>query len=297
MSGAAPNLSAGRCVSLAIAWEVTASKPGNVHRGADFEDVTFADFLLAAEAIGAAIDSATEAGTERRIGTLVLAAVEAMRQVVETNTSLGTVLLAVPLVLAGREDLRSGVRRVLAESTADDTALVYRAIRRSGAGELGTAAEGDVAGPPPALALVSVMRLAAERDAIARQYVADFADVFRAADNLQGRLAAGESLHDAIVATHIELLAECGDSLVARKLGDGASEAIRERARAIVLAGGPATDFGQVLTAELDFYLRCDGHRRNPGTTADLVAAALLVLLLEHRLDWPVRFYGSRESD
>jgi triphosphoribosyl-dephospho-CoA synthase len=26
---------------------------------------------------------------------------------------------------------------------------------------------------------------------------------------------------------------------------------------------------------ELDFWLRSDGHRRNPGTTADLIAASL----------------------
>jgi triphosphoribosyl-dephospho-CoA synthase len=32
---------------------------------------------------------------------------------------------------------------------------------------------------------------------------------------------------------------------------------------------------------ELDFWLRSDGHRRNPGTTADLIAAGLFVGLRE----------------
>jgi triphosphoribosyl-dephospho-CoA synthase len=36
--------------------------------------------------------------------------------------------------------------------------------------------------------------------------------------------------------------------------------------------------------AELDFWLRTDGHRRNPGTTADLIAAGLFVGLRERIL-------------
>ncbi len=50
----------------------------------------------------------------------------------------------------------------------------------------------------------------------------------------------------------------------------------------------------QVASRLLDHtarWLRADGHRRNPGTTADLVAAALFILLVEGRLPWPVQFY------
>jgi triphosphoribosyl-dephospho-CoA synthase len=31
---------------------------------------------------------------------------------------------------------------------------------------------------------------------------------------------------------------------------------------------------------DFDRWLRADGHRRNPGTTADLIAAALMVALV-----------------
>ena len=34
-------MSRGAAASLACAWEVTAPKPGNVYRGADFDDVTY----------------------------------------------------------------------------------------------------------------------------------------------------------------------------------------------------------------------------------------------------------------
>jgi len=41
--------------------------------------------------------------------------------------------------------------------------------------------------------------------------------------------------------------------------------------------------------ADFDFWLRSDGHRRNPGTTADLIAAALFVLLRDGLIDPPYR--------
>ena len=38
------------------------------------------------------------------------------------------------------------------------------------------------------------------------------------------------------------------------------------------------------LLAEFDFWLRQDGHRRNPGTSADLVAAGLFVSLQDGKI-------------
>ena len=42
--------------------------------------------------------------------------------------------------------------------------------------------------------------------------------------------------------------------------------------------------------ADLDFWLRSDGHRRNPGTTADLIAAGLFAALREHQIALPFRW-------
>ena len=56
------SLSIGQCATLACLLEVTAAKPGNVHRGADFDDVTFADFAISAVAIGPAMERAAVDG-------------------------------------------------------------------------------------------------------------------------------------------------------------------------------------------------------------------------------------------
>ena len=66
------SLSIGQCATLACLLEVTAPKPGNVHRGADFEDVTFVDFVASAVAIGPAMEHAVRSG----VGAAVLDAVE-----------------------------------------------------------------------------------------------------------------------------------------------------------------------------------------------------------------------------
>ncbi len=51
-------LSTGQCATLACLLEATAPKPGNVHRGADFEDLSFGDFLVAATMISPAMEAA-----------------------------------------------------------------------------------------------------------------------------------------------------------------------------------------------------------------------------------------------
>jgi hypothetical protein len=57
-----------------------------------------------------------------------------------------------------------------------------------------------------------------------------------------------------------------------------------------VLAAGQPDDEPYVRRlADLDFWLRSDSHRRNPGTTADLIAAGLFAALRDGRLQPPFR--------
>jgi len=78
--------------------------------------------------------------------------------------------------------------------------------------------------------------------------------------------------------------------LIARKCGlDVSQEVSRRAARVLTFSGDVYYD----ALADFDFWLRADGHRRNPGTSADLIAVALFVLLREGRLLWPVKFYGN----
>lgn len=277
----------GLCAQVACVWEATARKPGNVHRFADFEDVTYLDFILSAVAVAPVLEGAGA----RRVGETVLEAVRATRRVVSTNTNLGILLLLAPLaaVPAG-EDLRSGVPRVLDRLDVEDSRAVYEAIRLANPGGLGQVPDQDVRGAPT-LALRQVMALAADRDLVARQYANGFQAVF--GDGLFA-LEAGfrehRSVEGAIIACHLHLMARHPDSLIARKCGRAEAEEAARRAAAALRGGSSAI-------AELDFWLRAKGRRRNPGTTADLVTACLFAALRQGTIQLPPQYPWSSGPD
>jgi triphosphoribosyl-dephospho-CoA synthase len=270
--------------SLACLWEVTAPKPGNVHRGADFEDASYMDFVQSAFVVGPILERTTELG----VGRAVLDAVRATREAVGTNTNLGTVLLLAPLAAVPHDTpLAIGIGDVLGRLTDEDTRHVYAAIRLSAAGGMGRAAEADVFDDPPTnLSLVEAMRLAADRDLVARQYVNQFADVFNGpAAWIEEGGARNWPLTTAIVHAHLRQLAKEPDSLILRKCGSRIAEEARAHAAQAIAAGLPGDAAYERAVAQFDVWLRADGHRRNPGTTADLIAAGLFVLLREGRVE------------
>lgn len=275
---------AGLWAQLACVWEATARKAGNVHRARDFADLTYLDFLHSACAIGPVLARAPG----RRVGVTVLEAVQATRRVVRTNTNLGIVLLLAPLaaVVPG-VNLRAGVVRVLGGLDVDDAHAVFTAIRLASPGGLGDATEQDVR-DEPTLGLRDVMALARERDLIARQYADGFSAVFdEGVPTLRHALEVYDSLEAAIIATHLHLMATYPDSLIARKRGAGEAAEAARRAQTVIVAGGLATEAGRRAFAELDLWLRAEGHTRNPGTSADLVTACLFAALREGMIALP----------
>jgi triphosphoribosyl-dephospho-CoA synthase len=277
-------LSTVQCATLACLLEATAPKPGNVHRGADFEDMSFTDFVASAAAIGPAMELAQERG----VGRTVLDSIRATRELVGPNTNLGMVLLLAPLAAVPRtRDLARGVGEVLAGMTPDDSRDVYAAIRLTQPGGLGKADDMDVAGDAPAN-LLDAMRAAADRDLVARQYVENFELVLTVvAPWICEGQARSWSLTESIIHAHLRLLSRFSDSLIARKCGLDAARDVSNRAQTVLDSGvpGEATYFGAV--ADFDFWLRSDGNRRNPGTTADLIAAGLFVALRDARIKPP----------
>jgi triphosphoribosyl-dephospho-CoA synthase len=280
-----PGLSLGFLAQVACVLEVTARKAGNVHRERGFDDAHYLDFLLSAAAIAGSIDRVHSLG----IGQTVLEAIRATRRVVATNTNLGTVLLLVPLAAVPTGvALRSGIEQVLASATVDDARHVYEAIRLARPGGLGKAQAQDVH-ENPTIPLREAMRLAAERDLVAQQYANGFEQVLGlAVPTLQSALDAGNALEDAIVVTHLTLLARHPDTLIARKLGIEEAERASGLAARVLQAGWPGTRSGEEVFRILDGWLRARGHARNPGATADFIAAALFAALRNGTIHLPL---------
>ncbi|HEY1598302.1 MAG TPA: triphosphoribosyl-dephospho-CoA synthase [Pirellulales bacterium] len=281
----------GQWGGLACLLEATAPKPGNVHRGADFEDLTYLDFATSALAIAPALADAAAGG---RLGPCVREAIGATRRAVGTNTNLGAVLLLVPLAMVPRqESLRTGVRAILTRLDPADAQGVYEAIRLAMPGGLGKVDEADITDPPPS-DLLYAMRLAAERDLVARQYANNFAEIFECVlPELQAGVQALWPLADTIVHTHLRLLSQHPDSLIARKCGQPIAAQATRGAQRVLAAGQPGETAYHEALADLDFWLRADGHRRNPGTSADLITAGLFAALREGIIETPLNFYAS----
>ena len=266
---------------LACLLEASAPKPGNVSPGRHFSDLRYEEFLASAAAIGAPL---AEAGT-RPLGATVRLAIDATARWTRSNTNLGIVLLLAPLARAaltesGDADLRGAVRRVLDATTIDDARDVYAAIRRAAPAGLGRVGDQDVAGEPTRT-LADVMRLAAERDAIAREYATAFESTFLTGVPALSRARAdGLSWDAAIVETFLTLLAAVTDTHVARRGGAAMAADVSDQARAALAGGGVRTAEGRGAIERMDRRLRDARHLANPGGAADLTAAAVFVVLL-----------------
>ena len=287
-------------VRIAIVRECSAPKLGNVFPSADFADMSYETFCKAASAIGAAVDqlqlSKSRSADEWGVGYYCSHMVQAMMESTGKNTSLGTILLLAPLIVSGGS--KNSLPHVLANMTDRDTALVYESIRMANPGGMGKADQMDVykSSPP---SLLEAMRFASSYDDVALQYVSDFALVKQLARRITELVRAsaqepqrkGESQRidsDQIAGTafnrivqrlQIEVLAERVDSLIVRKSGIELAQLVMSRCRAIFRTPPSEGDW-HTKWNEIDHWMRerrnSEGKQlANPGTTADLIAAAI----------------------
>jgi triphosphoribosyl-dephospho-CoA synthase len=178
------------------------------------------------------------------------------------------------------QKLRTAVGHTLQSTTVEDARDVYAAIRLAAPGGLGRAEAQDVAGEPT-MTLLEVMRLAADRDGIAREYATGFEVTFGSGVPALGRARRdGLSWDDAIVETFLTLAAASPDTHVTRRAGAEAARDVSARAAAALAAGGVRSDGGRRAIDEMDTALRDPRNSANPGTVADLTAAAIFVMLL-----------------
>jgi triphosphoribosyl-dephospho-CoA synthase len=131
------------------------------------------------------------------------------------------------------------------------------------------------------MTLLEVMQLAADRDGIAREYATAFAITFgTGVPALAGARRDGLDWDDAVVEAYLTLLAAAPDTHVARRGGAALAAEVSARARRVLDAGGVRSATGRAAIDEMDRALRDPRHTANPGTTADLTAAAIFVALI-----------------
>jgi triphosphoribosyl-dephospho-CoA synthase len=262
--------------------ELDAPKPGNVHIVSPAGRKSPEDFLRSAEA---AAPPLTVPGA--RVGQRISAAVEASRAAVGRNTNLGIILLCAPLAAAAEKqptDLREAVAHVLRGLDVADAELAFRAIVAAAPGGLGRAERHDVFGPA-SVTLRQAMAAAADRDRVARQYAADFEDVFTLGEPLlAAALARGSERKWATLGVFLGFLSAFCDSHIVREHGERTAEEIRSAAARLLQRWGAADDPAELLPELLTYDRSLKERSINPGTSADLTVATLFASRLRNIL-------------
>lgn len=282
-------------IEIACLLEATAPKLGNVFPGASYHDACYQDFVLAAKSVALPLSQSRELG----LGQSVLHAVRATQESVGTNVNLGIILLLAPLAAVPVEvPLSEGITHVLKHTTLRDAEHVYEAIRLAKPGGLGQSNSQDVQAAPT-MTLTDAMRLAADRDMVAEQYATGFSYVLNSCQSWLlasvhefRELTPGHRTLAAICSLQRRILSQRHDSLIVRKCGLAEADAVRKRfhdLESVQMTPAGLLPPWSEETIRLDDWLRSDQHRRNPGATADLIAATLFVALREHKLVAPTK--------
>ena len=299
-----------KCLQLAIMLEVSAEKPGNVSFTSSFEGTRVEHFLASAVAAGPTFQEAAYLGTsvaEKRLdvgkvglGELIKdCAVDVNAWQNGGNTILGTVMLLVPIAVAAGmtpmkrgyvldfSKMRKNLDLAVKSTSAWDSVRLYEAVDIANPSGLGDAPDLDVTDPASKkrllkenVSLFDVFKIASAYDDICYEWVNNYPITFDLAYPYLMKQLESKPLNTAVIHTFLKILSERPDTFIARKVGKEKAREVSVEAKAVLELGGLETDKGKKSLAEFDKKLRLKGNTCNPGTTADLTAAALALCTL-----------------
>ena len=260
--------------------ELAALKPGNVHVFAGGHDMTTADFETSA-----AVSAPAMGAVELSVGARIFEAIRCTRETVGCNTNLGIVLLCAPLAQAALSStsgsLHERLAAVLQRLDVTDAERTFAAIRMAEPAGLGEAPAHDVRAQPT-VTLAVAMAAAAERDRVAAQYAAGFADIFGLGlPRLRAGLTRWRNERWAATSAYLAFLAALPDSHIARKYGLERAQSIRAMAQPYARRLDEAADPRELTASLLAFDRELKSAGINPGTSADLTVATLFA----HRIE------------
>jgi len=299
-----------KCLELSILLEVGADKPGNVNLVVGFEGTNHMHFLASAVAAAPHFRLAAERGIAALKGEISLEDVGVGRIIRDCvadisawqsggNTLLGTIILFTPLAVAAGMTpdekgvfevsvLRQNLKRVVEATTTEDAIAVYEAIRMAKPSGLGKAPELDVNDPNSVkriiderISLYHVFKIASAYDMVCSEWVNNYPVTFDFAyPALIRSLKEDRDPNTAIIHTFLEVLAKHPDTFITRKVGLKRAREVSAVAAEVLKNGGLKTAVGRERLREFDAMLRGESNLLNPGTTADIIAAALALVVL-----------------
>ncbi len=258
--------------------ELEAFKPGNVSLYADGHDMTVVDFQKSAK-----VSVPLLCDVNSSFGQRILDSVFATQEAVGCNTNLGMLLLFTPIIMAAESgfkdsnELHKNLENTLSSITQTDTEQVFEAISLARPGGLGSVNSHDV-NKKPDCSLLEAMELASHRDSVALQYVNNFREIFNMGlvdiKNFEKRW---NSVKWSTVSCYLNFMSSMADSHIERKFGRKKAEKIKITSRGIADSFNSTSDPEKIIGLLKSFDEELKTKNYNPGTSADLTAASLLV--------------------
>lgn len=304
---------------LAVLLEVSAPKPGNVNRGAGFSDIGYRHFLASATLIGEGIYHAASQGLllangvidpqEIRLGELVLeTATDVFTDMNRHNTILGTILLHIPLAIAMAAAISENkyldtmlminyLRSIINSTTVEDTIDLYKALHLvNPRGDKHKTLENwtdqhtryDLDNPEvydniraDNITLGELFRMSSKVDRICEEWSNYYhSTIFETLPALRKTMHGLADAEEAIVEVFVWRLSLEPDNHIIKRAGITPAKDVQRAARETLQTGLKGIEQLQ----RLDMILRAQGNLLNPGTTADLLSAALFCRLVELRV-------------
>jgi len=279
-----------RSAQLALLLEVSAyPKPGNVDRTHDFIDTSYEHFLASSVAMYLVLREAAARGSGKGpgVGELVRRGVEESTAWQSGgNTHFGALLLLIPLTMAAgacerydMEKIKRKATAIMLNTTTDDAVEVYRAFPKAKVKVRRDVPEFDLTDEASIkeisekqLSYYEILTISASYDLISRELVGGFELTFRYAALITD-FAKEKRINDAITRAYLKLLSEEEDTFITMKFGSEKSRYVKDRAKRIVRGG-------YTLREIAAFDEELIGEGINPGSTADIISAALFISIL-----------------
>ena len=259
--------------------EIKSLKPGNVHKYSEGHGMNLKDFLKSSLIISKCLTK-----NNLDLGKKILISVNEIQNKIKKNTNLGIILMLSPIAtivqkegVISKEELLKKIKSLIKKQNIKNSIPIFKAISLTSPGGLGFSKKYDV-NEPPNTNLYKAMKFAKKKDLIARQYYNGFEDIYKigipAYKNFYNKWG---KVDWALTGVYLTFLKKFNDSHIVRNKGNKIATSIKKEAKKYYFFLKRNKNLTKIKKKLLIFDKKLKSKRINPGTTADLTVATLLL--------------------
>ena len=262
--------------------EMNSLKPGNVHKYSAGHGMNVKDFIKSGEIISNYLTN-----NKYNLGKKILNSVIETKKKIRKNTNLGIILMLSPIItvvekegILTKKKLLKKIKSLLAKQNTKNSYDIFKAISIATPGGLGFSKKYDV-NKLPRISLYKAMEYSKKKDLIAKQYCSGFKDILEvgipAYDKFYKKWG---KVNWALTGVYLTFLKKFNDSHIIRKNGIKIAINVKKQAKKYYNILKNYENMKIIEKKLLFFDKMLKNNEINPGTTADLTVATLLLELV-----------------